>query len=56
MFQYKRPKVDFEKPIHEIADACNSLILLMRLNDPNKDNNQNEVTFLCTRRYLPLRK
>ena len=34
----------------------NSLILIMRLNDPNKDNNQNEVTFLCTIRYLPLRK
>ena len=34
----------------------NSLILIMRLNDPNKDNNQNEVTFLCTIRYLLLRK
>ena len=34
----------------------NTLILIMRLNDPNKDNNQNEVTFLCTIRYLLLRK
>ena len=34
----------------------NSLILIMRLNDPNKDSNQNEVTFLCTIRYLLLRK
>ena len=53
---FKCPKVGFKKPMREIADTANSLILLMRLDDPNKDNNQNEVAFLRTRRYLPLRK